>query len=268
MKENFLEKRNIYYRTNELRPERKTLVFVHGLSGSSSAWKLYEEHFGGSYNVVCLDLRGHGKSLRPKEYRDYALTEFAEDIRELTAHLRIERFYIVGHSFGTLVELEFLARYQEIAAGAIFLSPDFNIRRRRLSKIVLPFLNALIFVARLLPRIKRYGGHVDYSRYRDTGDWNLRRSRADISNTGLRSYLYSTRQAYDLDREAFLPQIAIPVLLVHGRADTIFPMRNSLIMAEKIRDAKLRLLDHADHIIVLNNFPEVSAAIDEFLRSC
>jgi pimeloyl-ACP methyl ester carboxylesterase len=265
LKEGFLEERNIYYRTNALDPARRTLFFVHGLSGSSSAWKNYEDHFGKNYNVVSLDLRGHGKSLRPKDYRDYAIPESAEDIYQLAAHLGLSKFCIIGHSFGTFAELEFLSQHQIDVAAAVFLSPDFNIRRRRIVNFVLPFLNALIFIADLLPYIKKYGGHVDYSHYRNTGDWNLRRSRADALNTGPRSYLYSTRQSYDFNGEHILDRINGPVLIVHGKKDTIFPVKNALIMAERMRGAKLVLLNDADHILVLNNFREVSEAIDNFL---
>jgi len=45
MKESYFSKNNIYYRINEFQPGRPTLVFIHGLSGSSSAWLEYEKKF-------------------------------------------------------------------------------------------------------------------------------------------------------------------------------------------------------------------------------
>jgi pimeloyl-ACP methyl ester carboxylesterase len=51
---------------------------------------------------------------------------------------------------------------------------------------------------------------------------------------------------------------------VHGKKDSIFPVENSILMAEKIKNSKLVLLEKADHIVVLNNFIEVSDAIEEF----
>ncbi|EKB18825.1 hypothetical protein HMPREF1168_02599 [Aeromonas veronii AMC34] len=50
----------LYHKTFELGPERDWVVFVHGAGGSSSIWfkqlRAYREHF----NVLLLDLRGHG----------------------------------------------------------------------------------------------------------------------------------------------------------------------------------------------------------------
>ena len=67
MKEHFFEDR-IYYRTNEFKSDRLTLVFVHGVSGSSSAWLPYEKIFENKYNVLTYDIRGHGLS---KKYPHY-----------------------------------------------------------------------------------------------------------------------------------------------------------------------------------------------------
>ena len=52
----------LYHKTFELGPDRDWVVFVHGAGGSSSIWfkqlRAYREHF----NVLLLDLRGHGQS--------------------------------------------------------------------------------------------------------------------------------------------------------------------------------------------------------------
>ncbi|MBC8674243.1 alpha/beta hydrolase [Aeromonas hydrophila] len=52
----------LYHKTFELGPERDWVVFVHRAGGSSSIWfkqlRAYREHF----NVLLLDLRGHGQS--------------------------------------------------------------------------------------------------------------------------------------------------------------------------------------------------------------
>ena len=58
--ERYLDNR-VYYRHGEIKNERQTLVFIHGLLGSSSAWRPYEARFGTDYNLLFFDLRGHGK---------------------------------------------------------------------------------------------------------------------------------------------------------------------------------------------------------------
>ncbi len=263
MKEFFLESRGIYYRTNQLEAGRKTLVFVHGLSGSSSAWVRYENLFEKSCNVVTFDLRGHGKSAKPKRYDDYAMTNFADDLDALVAHLGLKGFILISHSFGTLIALEYLSRHQDAVEKIVFLSPDFAVKKRLVSQLIRPLL-LVTGIFRLLPFKAAPGKHVDYGKYPGSGDWNIPRMIADVSNTTLRVYLYCTRQTYVPDWEDFLPEISKPTLIMHGAKDSIFPVRNSLIMDKKIKDTKLIILPESDHILVLNDFDEVARAIKDF----
>jgi pimeloyl-ACP methyl ester carboxylesterase len=265
IKEFFLPSRGIYYRINEFQDDRPTLVFIHGLSGSSSAWLEYEKEFEKKYNLVFFDLRGHGKSLRFPKYKDYEIANFADDLCELISRLKIEKFVLISHSFGALVALEFLTKHQDKVMAAVFLSPSFSVKNRKAALVIRPLLAAAKLFD-LIPYSSKAGGHVDYSKYKNTGDWNIRRTIADSFNTGLRSYLFSARQTYKVDYENFLEKIKMPVLLVHGKKDTIFPAENSIIMSQKIKNSKIIFLDKADHIVVLNNFSEVSEIIDDFIR--
>lgn len=264
MQDFFFQKRGIYYRTNEFRQNRPTLVFVHGLSGSSSAWKKYETRFGKQFNVLTFDLRGHGKSAKPKTYEEYTIKHFVEDLYELTRHLGIERCILISHSFGALIGLGFLAEHSEMVTAAVFLSPHYAVGNMRLARAIRPFFSVVI---RLLGPVSssRAGGHIDYSQYLNTGDWNIRRMFADVSNTSLRVYLWVTKQSYEFDGENILKTIRIPVLIVHGKKDTIFPVENGIAMAAKIENSKLVLLDNADHIIVLNHDAKVTRAIEDFV---
>lgn len=265
MKESYFSKNNIYYRMNEVQSGRPSLVFIHGLSGSSSAWLEYEKKFGKKYNLLSLDIRGHGKSVKLGNYEDYEIEKFSRDIYDLVTYLNIEKPILVSHSFGTFIALEFLVKYQNLLASAVFLSPGFCARNRGLAKIIEPLLEPFVKIFGLIPNSSKIGGHIDYSKYKNTGDWNIRRMFADIRNTGLRVFLYCVKQSYKFDRKGFLGSINIPVLIVHGKNDTIFPVKNSVIMAEKISNSKLILLENADHIIALNNFTEISEAIENFI---
>ena len=262
MKELFLEKKGIYYRMNEFERNRPTLLFIHGLSSSSSAWIDYEKKFENKYNIVLPDLRGHGNSHKLKSYDDYKISKLADDIYDLVTHLNLEKFFLISHSFGTLIALEFLVSHQDRVRGAIFLSPSSNAGKRVAVKIIKPFLG----LGHLFPA-RNNKGHVEYSKYKGTGDWNIWRLSADILNTSTRVYLFCTKQSYGFNRENFLEKIHIPTLLIHGKDDTIFPVENSVLMDKKMKNSELILLDNTDHIIVLNNASEICAAIENFVEN-
>ncbi len=266
MKEGFFEDRGIYYRTNDFRPDRETIVFVHGLSGSSSSWFPYEKKFGDDYNILTFDLRGHGKSLKPKRYEDYEIKKMSEDLVELLGYLKIRRFIMVSHSLASLIALEFLTHHMERVSSAVFLSPSYYARARTVAKFTDHLLRLSQYLP-LFPYTKGPTGHVDYTRYHNSSDWDLLRTIADVRNTSLRVYLFCSEQALRVNYENFVPQINMPVLLVHGEKDTIFPFANSISMHKKIKGSVLTLLPHADHIIVINYFDEVSKHINQFLKT-
>ena len=267
MTEGFLGARGIYYRTNDFVAGRPTLVFVHGLSGSSSAWRTYETHFAQECNVLTYDLRGHGRSTKYPRCRDYAVSCFVDDLEALRADLAIESCVLVGHSYAALVVLEYLRRDQRHVSGVVLLGGEFHPTRHVQAKVLRAVL-APVGVLERLPFHPKPGGHIDYRRFVNSGDWNLRRTRADIGNTTWRVLLYCTQHALMVNAEDVLPALRMPVRLVHGRKDTVFSMTNSTEMASRIRDADLIILEDADHILVLNQPRQVAGAIEGLLQRC
>lgn len=265
MKESFFEPRGIYYRVNEFKPERQTIIFVHGVSGSSSAWLPYEKNLVSGFNILSFDLRGHGKSGKPRSYEEYKMEDFAEDLFLLTEHLKLEKFILISHSLGSLIALDFLKKHQEKVSRVIFLAPNFSVGNMLSARIILPFLWIVVSIFKKFPFHPRTGKHIDYSRFQNTGDWNIPRMIADIGNTTLRVYIYATRQTYDFNGEDILGEIQIPTLIIHGKKDTIFPVKYGILMAEKIPGAKLVFLEEADHIIALNKVTEILKEINKFV---
>ena len=212
-----------------------------------------------------MDLRGHGKSLKPKSYQEYEMDQFVHDLFLLTQSLQLRKFVLIGHSFGSLVVLAYLARYQDTVAAAVLLSPHFDVGRMRSARIIKTLL-CVSSILKIFP-FPKVRGHVDYERHKNTGDWNIRRMISDVRNTGLRVYLYCTKQSYQFDGEHILDKVHIPVLIMHGRRDTIFPVETAFVIANRIRGSRLIVLDDTNHIMVLNNEEELSDAIENFVQS-
>jgi pimeloyl-ACP methyl ester carboxylesterase len=264
MIERFLEERGLYYRTNTFVAKRQTLVFVHGVSGSSSAWRPYETYFESRFNVLSFDLRGHGRSRKFARYRDYAIPQFVDDLVALFEAAAVDGCVIVSHSFAVLLTLEFLRAHQSRVSAAVLVSSDYDVGRSLAAKVLKCAL-APVGVMDLLPLRRDSGVHIDYTRFPQSGDWNVPRMLADIGNTTWRIYLYCSRQAFAVHARDLLPELRLPVLLVHGGRDSIFPVENAIVMSARIPHAELVVIDDADHIVLLNRPQQVAAAIDRFL---
>lgn len=255
----------IYYQKNNFKKNRKTLLFIHGLSSNSSAWFKFEKKFADSYNILSIDLRGHGKSQKPKNYDEYKIDKFAEDIYQVLMHEGIKDVVLICHSFGVFIGLEFLKKHQDIISSVVLLSPAYTPPMNWVSRF-LKFMLKPVKILEKLPLTKKFGTHFDYTPYEGTGDWNLRRLSKDVKNTSLRVYLYATNQSYGFNAKSLLPRIKVPVLMIQGKDDQIFFHKNYVHMKKAIKKSKLHILEKATHVLVLNNFPEVSSLIEDFIQ--
>jgi pimeloyl-ACP methyl ester carboxylesterase len=72
----------LHYRTYELGPQHEWVVFVHGAGGSSSIWFKQAREFRKHFNVLMVDLRGHGKSASPSDNKSRLKYTFQDISRE------------------------------------------------------------------------------------------------------------------------------------------------------------------------------------------
>lgn len=80
------------------------LLFVHGWCINKSYWENQFEYFSSDYQVVALDLPGHG--LSGKERDDWTIEGFGSDLVTLIDVLDLNNVVLVGHSMGGNIILE------------------------------------------------------------------------------------------------------------------------------------------------------------------
>ncbi len=96
----------LYFKKYERNPDAEWVVFVHGAGGSSSIWYKQIKTFKENFNVLLLDLRGHGKSksfLQEYMQNKYTFKEIASDIIEVLDHNQIKSAHFVGISLASII---------------------------------------------------------------------------------------------------------------------------------------------------------------------
>lgn len=263
MKEYFFENR-IYYRTNEFKHDRLTLVFIHGVSGSSSAWFPYENKFENKYNILNYDIRGHGNSRKYSLYKDYEIKKFVDDLHDLVVHLNITKFILISNSFAAHIHLQYANIYRDSISANIFTSPEIYQTKTLKVKVLNSLLKIFNRIISILPFNSKPRGHVDYSKHKNSTDWNIKRNFADMKNTGLRSHFYALGQSLNSKKEHNLDKINAPTLIIHGEKDSMIPIQNSIIMSQKINGSKFISIGNVDHNTVHNASKEITEIIEEF----
>jgi pimeloyl-ACP methyl ester carboxylesterase len=103
----------------------EAVVLLHGIGGTLQAW-IASGVFDGlaaNYRVIAFDARGHGKSGKPHDAKQYG-REMPLDVVRLLDHLEIRQAHIVGYSMGAMTTSQLLTLHPErfvtatLAAGA------------------------------------------------------------------------------------------------------------------------------------------------------
>ncbi len=91
------------------------VVLIHGLySNAQINWQLPGMCglLAKNYQVISLDVRGHGGSDKPDNDESYGV-EMAEDVIRLLDHLKIKKAHIVGYSMGGMIAVKLMVRHPE-----------------------------------------------------------------------------------------------------------------------------------------------------------
>jgi non-heme chloroperoxidase len=108
------------------------VLFIHGWSQSHLCWaKQYQSALAEEFRLVAYDLRGHGMSeapLGPEHYTDSKL--WADDVAAIIEQLRLDRPVLVGWSYGGFIICDYVRAHGQdrigavdLVAGAVTLGP-------------------------------------------------------------------------------------------------------------------------------------------------
>jgi len=166
------EDAKLYYKTYLKASEAPWVTLVHGVGGSSIIWYKQIREFSRHFNVLVVDLRGHGRSRDLFEAyigREYTFEDISLDVLKILDHLDIKKSHFIGVSLGTIL-IRVIAemdpgRVQSMTmAGAI---TRLNFRSRflvwlaKVFKPVIPFM----WLYRLFARIIMPSSRHKESRY-------------------------------------------------------------------------------------------------------
>lgn len=141
----------LHYKLYQHKENQDWVCFIHGAGGSSSIWYKQLKDFKEYFNVLLVDLRGHGNSkdhLKENHFPTYTFKSISEEVVEVMDHLKINKAHFVGISLGTIIIREIAENHPErvekmILGGAIL---KLNFRSQILMKIGVIFKTVIPYI--------------------------------------------------------------------------------------------------------------------------
>jgi pimeloyl-ACP methyl ester carboxylesterase len=118
------------------KPDLPVLLYLHGGPGDAALPLVakYNKRLEEIFTVVTLEQRGAGKSYyKFSKYEDISIETYIQDIYVLVNYLlnrfEVEKIYIVGHSWGSVLGLNFISRYPHLVHVYIGCGQVINMKK-------------------------------------------------------------------------------------------------------------------------------------------
>jgi proline iminopeptidase len=237
--------------------EKPVLFALHGgPGGDHSGFKPVFSALSDKAQIVYVDHRGSGRSARgPRE--TYTLENNVEDIEALRRYLGLEKFGLLGVSYGGMVALSYATRYNHNLSHliAVITAPDHRFIKRARETLAERGTPQQQAMAEKLwegtfgseQELREYFEVLGpmYSRTFDLAKERERRCiySPDALNEGYGGFLRS----YDVTGE--LHRITVPTLVIGARHDWICAPEFSVEIAGRIPGADLRIFENSGHTV-------------------
>lgn len=247
------------------------LVFIPGLGGTVELYAPQIAYFQQFYRVIVLDNRGSGRSSMPPG--PYTMDQMAADLAGLLDALNItEPVCLVGGSMGGVIAQCFIHNYPERVKQLVLvctgvsggdphitlppmsvlqkLAAPGNTPRERLTSLFSIFYPAAFLEANpdLIEKALAFAAVVG--------------PQPDHARTAQLQAVQDTRPYYK-----WLAEIKVPVLIMHGEEDQVWPLKNARTLHEGTKGrAELALFPGAGHVLFQEQPAAFNARLEVFLK--
>ena len=249
----------------ETRGNGEPLLLLHGFSGAASTWDSIAAELADDFQLVAIDLLGHGASDAPPDMPSYRMESVAADIISLLGQLGLAKPNLLGYSMGGRLALFLALRYPTLIHSLILESASPGLadeqaraQRRQHDNDLADKISA-----------RGISWFVDYWErlplWASQSDQLIRRQRSQrLANNplGLANSLRAMGAGAQPNLWGALPRLELPSCLIVGLRDAKFRPINQA-MSAAMPKARLSIIPAAGH----NTHLENPAAFCRELRS-
>jgi pimeloyl-ACP methyl ester carboxylesterase len=243
----------LYYTAGHGEP----LVVIHGGGCDARTWLDNIAVLADKYTVYAPDLPGYGGS-QPMEGH-YYVPELAQFIEDFTRQLGLEKFYLVGHSLGGGIALNFALLFPEKIRKLVLISSLCLGREVAFWLRLFTIPTMVKLLGKLLTAVTRDVKRV--MAYLNPASLIMEMTPAAVMIGGS----VTTWHSQTLVLEKRLPEVKMPTLLVWGGRDPVVPVMQAYRASKVIPDCRIEVFKKRGHNVHREALQEFSAILERFL---
>ena len=249
----------VYY---EIHGRGDPLLLIHGLGSSCRDWELQVPRFSRDFQVITVDLRGHGRSSKPPG--PYSIPMFGEDTARVLESLQLSPVHVVGISLGGMVAFQLALDFPGLIKKLVIVNSVPELVPRRIGDL-LSYWQRLIII-RLMGMEKM--GQVLAERFFTEPEQEglreifVRRWAANHKP----SYLASLKAAFGWSVVGRLGEILAPTLVVGADGD-YFSNAEKERYTRLMPNAELVIVEDSRHALPAEKPAEFNRIIVDFLMT-
>ncbi|MDP6704608.1 MAG: alpha/beta hydrolase, partial [archaeon] len=235
--------------------EGQPLLILHGWGGSADSWKGIQDRVATEgYQVTSVDLPGFGETQAPTKV--WGIEDYAEFVAAFVKKLEIEKIFILGHSFGGQIAIQFAVKHPDRVEGLVLCAAA-GVRRKKSLKVCIVQMIAKIgkTVASVLP--------VQEDRLRSLFYKIIRRGDY-VKSRGIMKRIFQKVIRQDLSFS--FSYIRMPTLIVWGGQDQITPVEDGERMKDSMSETEFKVIQSSGHNIHFDAPDELVSVLLRFLK--
>ncbi|MHA1269058.1 MAG: alpha/beta fold hydrolase [Candidatus Helarchaeota archaeon] len=241
-------------------------ILLHGWNENRNIFKFQIEDLSQNYHVITLDMRGHGKSSKPRI--GYSYSRMAKDLYYFNKYLEIDNPILIGHSMGGQIALTYYLKYNNCKKLVLISSP---------CSMPIQLLGIIRMGQEYLTKKLRAGLKYSYNvmiknlkLISDPDNKNEIGGKYTLNLKEFQVPLYVTLgltfNALSFNVENRLKDIEIPVLILAGEKDDLIPIPIFEFMQKEIPNSKLIKFENCSHFCFIEDPKKTNQFILDFLK--
>lgn len=249
---------NLPYRREGKGP---VVLLLHGVGGDSTNWAAISSRLAARFDVISMDLRGHGRS--DLITGPVGVEDLARDAVGVMDAAGVSKCSVVGFSLGGVVaqcvSLDFPERVDKLAVIGTVCGRTMEERARAAERIEFLRQNGVAAIA----EANRQRWFTD--EFQKAQPEVVQARVEQVRRSDPASYLHAFTVFCTTDFAGRLDEITVPTLIVTGEHDLAATPRMARLMHERIGRSQLHILPRLRHSLLIEAPERIASLLEGFL---